>query len=144
VFIVSPPTRLAILAELIDTDNVLDALTCALFQSSFIPATNTTRAELDAAEADFSNYAAFSPVVWTGPFMDANNTAYILGGLIEFPAAAASPFVPNTIGGYYLFETTNLKGWERLTDPSTGLPTPIPIEDENDVALIIPRFSFGQ
>jgi hypothetical protein len=52
VFIVSPPTRLAILAELIDTDNVLDALTCALFQSSFIPATNTTLAELEAAEAD--------------------------------------------------------------------------------------------
>jgi hypothetical protein len=145
--IVVPATRLDIIEELIDTGNILDALTVGLFQQGYTPSINSTFAELEAVKANFTNYAVFTPVVWTGPYLDANKTAYALGGLIEFLAGPPTPpaeFVPNVIGGYYLYTGTTLKCVEEFTDATTGLPTPVPVSSEFGIVPVIPRFSFGQ
>jgi len=145
--IVIPGTRLDIVAELIDTGNILDALTVGLFLSTYTPSINSTFAELEAAKATFTGYAVVTPVVWTGPYLDANKTAYVLGGLIEIAAAAPTPpaeFVTNVIGGYYLYTGTTLRGVEQFTDAVTGSPTPVPVANENAMVPVVPRFSFGQ
>ena len=146
-FILSPAARMTLLDDAIAVGGVLNGLTCGLFQSFFQPGVNSTYDEFDAAKATFTGYAVITPITWSGPYQDANQTAYVLGGLRLFEAAAPTPpalFVANTIGGYYLYTGTDLIGFEVLDDPSTGLPAPIPIEDETDVAAVIPRFSFGQ
>ena len=145
--IILPGTRLDLVDEAIDTGNTLDALSCKLFKQGYTPSINSTLAELDAVEANFTGYAEFTPVVWSAAYLDANKTAYTLGGLIEFAAGPPTPpaaFVPNNIGGYYLYNGTTLKGVELFTNPSTGLAAPISVANENGLVPVIPRYSYGQ
>jgi len=144
VLIIPPAIRQAIVDAAVADATVLDGVTCGLFLSSYTPSMNSTFAELEAAKATFSGYAVFTPVVWSAAYLDANKTAYSLGGLIEFLAVAATPFVPNNIGGYYLYSGTSLRAVEQFTDPVSGLPTPVQVTFPGAIVPVIPRFSFGQ
>jgi len=142
--IIPPPFRQTILEALIAEDGPLDAVLVGLFQSSYTPSINSTYAELDAAKATFSGYAASAAVTWTGPYLDASKTAYVLGELIPFDATVVDPFVSNSIGGYYLYTATTLKGVEQFTDPITGNPAPVSMTFPGALCPVIPRFAFGQ
>ena len=142
--IVPPPIRKSIVDLITATGGPYETVTVGLFLSTYTPSVNSTYAELDAAKATFSGYAAEGPVVWEGPFIDANNVAYMLGQLINFVAVTATPFIPNLIGGYYLYTGTTLKGVESFTSPVTGLPTPVAVTAPDFIVPVIPRFSFGQ
>lgn len=142
--IIPPAIRELVVEWVVDTGGPLETVTVGLFQSTYTPSVNSTYAELLAAIATFSGYAAFTPVVWTGAFLDANKTAFMLGGLIEFASVTATPFVPNSIGGYYLYDGTTLLGVEQFTDPVTGLPTPVGVTAAGMLVPVLPRFSFGQ
>ncbi len=115
---------------------------CRLFKSTFTPTNNSTKADCDAAQCDFSGYAESATVVFTGPYDDGSGTIYALGGLIIF--AGTAPFtVPNAVGGYYLYRTTALVAVEQFLDPITNLPSPVTVDRALAECPVIPRVSFG-
>ena len=71
-----------------------------LYQSSFTPNALTTLAELTAAEADYTGYAAKTITAWNAAFYSA------LGGAIQMPLQQFQPTDPttvaNTIGGAWV------------------------------------------
>lgn len=145
--IIAPGSRLRSLSDLVAVGAELDGLFVGLFKAGFVPSLNMTFAQLEAVKADFTGYTVFTPVVWTGPFLDSSKTGYVLGGLIEFDCDAPVPpaeFVGNSIGGYYMYRGTELIGAEMFLDPSTGTPTPIPADAQDKMVPVIPRYSYGQ
>ena len=76
-----------------------------LFQSGSVTlGPLTTLVDLDAAEADYTGYAAQNIAAWTDPLLNGLGGASIEAGLLQF--AIAAPYtVPNMIQGWYLTET---------------------------------------
>ncbi len=135
-------SRLRIVNELVGAGHELDNLTCGLFLAGFVPAVTDNLTLVQASECNFSGYAQLGPVVWTGAYLDSFNNTYAVGQLFSFAAAFASPFVGNSVGGYFTFNGGNLRGSELLVGP-TGSPTPIPIVNQFNVASIIPKYYYG-
>jgi len=75
-----------------------------LFQSSLTPNVNTTKAELDAAEADFTGYAEITLTTWGAPYTSSAGGAAINSPCGQF-ATTDPTTVPNNIGGAWV-ETT--------------------------------------
>ena len=63
---------------------------------------NTVVADLDAAECDFSGYAPVNLTTWKGPYNADGGGQYVETGLVIFTASAGSPFLGNTVGGYWI------------------------------------------
>lgn len=126
---------LAILAELIDTGNLLDGVEVHLGKADIVPNRDTTIADLD--ECDFSGYLESAAVVWTDPFVNTANQAEIIGGLVTF--AANGDTVTNTAYTYFLTDTagTTLLWAERLATPKT-------FAADGDTLPILPRYTLGQ
>lgn len=72
-----------------------------LFQSSIIPTTATTLAELEAEEATFTGYAEKTLTTWGEPYTSPAGGASISSPLVQFQTA--SPYtVGNNIGGAWI------------------------------------------
>lgn len=72
-----------------------------LFKEGFIPTVNTTDADLDDEECDYTGYAAMTITAWQAPLLNPLGGASIDSGLKQF--AAAAPYtVGNSVGGYWL------------------------------------------
>jgi hypothetical protein len=72
-----------------------------LFQSSLVPNVNTTKAELDAAEADFSGYAEITLTAWGVPYTVAAGGAAINSPCGQFDTDDPTT-VTNNIGGAWV------------------------------------------
>lgn len=146
--VVCTGSRLRTLAAMIDDDGELDTVLVGLFRGNLTPQpTDTLDKYTDAAaEANFTGYARGGAITWTGPFLDVNEVAFVLGNVIEFPAAApgeGDEFVDNVVRGYFVYRGTDLIYAERFS-AADGSDAPQTIEDEHNVALCVPRFSWGQ
>lgn len=77
--------------------------TVHLFRAGeIVPGKNTTIEELEAAECDFSGYAPVTVTAWKGPYNAISGGQYIETGLIIFAGTSASPFVGNSVAGYWV------------------------------------------
>jgi hypothetical protein len=75
-----------------------------LFQNSITPTINTTIAELEAAEADFSGYSEKTITAFLAPYLGVTG-ANINSPLLQFDSA--TPFsVSNSIGGAWIEDST--------------------------------------
>lgn len=74
-----------------------------LFKDGFVPTVTTTKAELDAQEADFDGYTAGGETVaaWLSPLLDPAGGASIESGTVQFEWAHDTDDVTNLIGGWY-------------------------------------------
>lgn len=70
-----------------------------LYKSSFTPNVNSVEADFEAAEADFTGYAAVT-LTWGTAGRDANGNAISVSSRALFQATAGTP--ANTIGGCWL------------------------------------------
>ena len=93
-----PKTGQVWLAGLVQTAGV-NAVVKLYQQGLVTPTQDTTDTELDAAEADYSGYAAITVAAWNDPFLTA------LGAAINFPSIEFRPnaaTVSNVIGGAWI------------------------------------------
>jgi len=72
-----------------------------LFQTGFVPTPETVVADLDAAEADYTTYAAETITAFGDPILSIAGGAQITAPGVQF-TLAATPATPNTIGGYWI------------------------------------------
>jgi len=72
-----------------------------LFKSGLVPDKTTTLATLAANEADYTTYAAEVITAWLAPQLSDLGGAQITAPSVQF-VLAATPAVPNTIGGYWI------------------------------------------
>lgn len=72
-----------------------------LFKSGFSPDPDTVLADLEAEEADYSTYAPNTVTAFGAPYAPVGGGAAITAPTEQF-TLAATPAVPNTIGGYWL------------------------------------------
>lgn len=101
------------------------------------PAMDLTIAELDAAECNFSGYAATKVVAWTGPYNYPGGGAYHESGLVIFDGEDATPFVGNTVGGYWVEDAGGAL-------VSVGkLDSPVPIAASGDVVQLVIQLPQG-
>lgn len=76
----------------------------SLFKWSFVPGVSTTKAELEANECDFTDYATKVIAAWTGPVL-----APVSGYQINAPVqtwTVVTATVGNTVGGYWIEDAT--------------------------------------
>ena len=78
----------------------------SLYQTgSVVLSPTTTKAELEAAEADYTGYATQTVTAWMAPLLNPLGGASIDSGLKQF--AIASPYtVSNVIQGWWLEDST--------------------------------------
>jgi hypothetical protein len=82
-----------------------------LFKSPLIPTRFTTKDQLVAAECDFSGYTAggYSVTAWLGPTNNPQGGALINTpsiNVIGIQPEDPDPFVPNTVGGFWIEDTS--------------------------------------
>jgi hypothetical protein len=101
-------------------------------QGELTPSINTSAADCDAAECDFSGYAAKSLVAFSAPFNPPGGGGRIFTGLLQWVCTGAG--VENMVGGYYILDAdSNLVLVGTLDDPwpmaafEDGLPIDIGI-----------------
>lgn len=83
------------------TQSALALSVVRLYQSFFTPNVNTTLAELEAAEADFSGYVAETLTAWNDPMLSPGGGASIASEYVQFQTADPV-VVPNDIGGAWI------------------------------------------
>jgi len=97
-----PLTATLWLAALVQT--ALAGSKMRLFQNSIVPTINTTIAELEAAEADFTGYTEETMAAFFAPYLGTTG-ANINSPLVQFDSAA--PYtVTNVIGGAWIEDST--------------------------------------
>jgi hypothetical protein len=102
------------------------------------PSMDLTLAELSAASCDFTGYASKTVTVWTGPFNWLGGGSYLDSGLVTWVATAATPFVDNNVGGYWVSD----EGGEFLIAVGQ-LPSAVPIAKEDDVLKLVIQIPYG-
>jgi len=95
------------------------------FKSPLIPNVNTTRAELIAAECDYSGYPAggYTVTAFTGPTYPNAGGAQIQSPLVNFAYISADPApeVANDVGGYWYDDTDDLPRVVAVFAPSRSV-----------------------
>lgn len=102
--IIYPNSGALWLAAVVQT--ALAASVLHLYQAgSVVLSVATTKTELTAAEADYTGYSDQTITTWFDPLLNPAGGASIESGLKQF--AIASPYtVPNTIGGWWIEDST--------------------------------------
>lgn len=95
-----------------------------LFKSTLIPTPATTKAELVAAEADYTDYPAGGETItaWLDPVLNPAGGASISAPTVQFDVTTDPPPVTNLIGGAWLEDAA---GKVRMVMPFAA---PIPME----------------
>lgn len=93
-------------ANLIQTQ--LAASKVRLFKADWSPSIFSLPADFAANEATYSGYPAggLTVATWSEPLYDPAGGASIMSGLLNFAVVTASPIVGNTIGGWWLLDST--------------------------------------
>jgi hypothetical protein len=109
-----------------------------LFKQDMDPTPDTTLAQLDAAQADFTGYAESTAIVWSNAYTNSIDQAVIVGDTKVFAATGST--TTNTIYGYYVVDSagTKLLYAEKF---ETG---PIPVLEVGHAVPVVPIFTFGQ
>lgn len=89
-----------------------------LYKSSLVPTPATLVAELDAAEADYDDYAPITIAAWAGPILAPGSGYEILSPAILFSTGVTDPVVPNTIGGFWLEDAAGVVRMVGIFDPA--------------------------
>jgi hypothetical protein len=124
-------TKECAVAKAKDIQTALATSKLRLFKApDLVPTTFTTRAELEAAECDFSGYTAggYPLPVWTGPANNPGGGQALTSPLIH-PAVdgAADPIIPNSVGGWWVEDKTAVSPQVRVVgvfDPPRSMSTP--------------------
>ena len=85
--------------------------------SPFVPSSQATIAGLETGEADFSGYAAGGVALTVQPPVLLSTGCVGSVNPISFIATVTSPFVANTITGYWVDDGTNVILMEALPNP---------------------------
>lgn len=105
---------------------------CKLFQEGLSPTPDTPLADFDAAEADFSGYAASDTITWNAPVREGAFTEQ-LESSITCPFTQDATTTVNTIAGYYL-----TSGDDTVLIGSRLFDTPIPMGNVGDNITVVP------
>ena len=89
-----------------------------LFKDSLVPTPSTTKAELEAAEADYDAYASETITAWNNPILAPGSGYEILSPLVLFEVGAVDPVVGNDIGGFWLEDASGDVRMVGTFDPS--------------------------
>jgi hypothetical protein len=101
------------------------------YQATFTPSPNSLLADFVAAECDYSGYTAGGETItaFGAPYLDPSGGATIAAPSIQFQGAAATPFVTNGIGGFWIETSTGalVTYWPlpapiNITSPDSGVP----------------------
>lgn len=74
---------------------------CKLFKEGLTPNPDTPLADFDAAECDFSGYAASDTITWNAPVREGSWSEQ-LESSITCPFTQTATTTVNSVGGYYL------------------------------------------
>jgi hypothetical protein len=78
----------------------------SLFKSSLAPTPSTSKAEYEAMEADYDDYAPITMSTWHDPIL-APGSGYMIGSpLVQFEVGDTDPTTPNLIGGCWVEDAT--------------------------------------
>lgn len=96
-----------VVAGLVQTGLALSKL--HLFKDGLIPTQNTTKAEFDAAEADYDGYTPTGETVtaFLDPLVLAGGGAEIESGTTQFAYVDGMTHVTNIVKGWYLTDATD-------------------------------------
>lgn len=75
-----------------------------LFKSSLTPTGSTTKAEFQAAEADYDDYAPITMAAWQEPILSPGSGYMIASPLVQFNVGVVDPVVGNVIGGWFMLD----------------------------------------
>lgn len=107
-----------------------------LFKFGLVPTRSTVVADLDAAEADYDDYAPATITAWLPPVATPGGGTQISAPTVQFDISA-DQVVPNTIGGY----------WVELAGGSVVMirqfDTPVPMVNAGDYVQISPTIQRG-
>lgn len=131
--LMSKARRLAYLTDL-QTDE-LNALEIHLIQTDLPPLEETTLADLEAEEADFSGYAAKTAVDMDGPLVDDSGRVKLISPNQLFTHNGGG--TANTIYGYYVTNAGNtvLEFWEKFETPQAMV-------NNGDACSFVARFGY--
>jgi len=95
-----------------------------LFKNNFSPTPDSVAG--DFTECDFSGYAPINMSAFGTAYIDSISGQYVADSVAKtFLATSASPFVANTVYGYFITDGTglNLLGFEKFATP---IPVAVP------------------
>jgi len=96
----------------------------SLFQSSIGPISpSVTKAILEAAEADYDDYAPITITAWEGPILAPGSGYEIIAPLVLFEVGAVDPATPNSIGGFWLEDAAGVVRLVGIFDPALPMQT---------------------
>jgi len=105
---------------------------CKLFQVGLSPNPDTPLADFDAAEADFSGYAASDTITWNAPVRE-GAWGEQLESSITCPFTQTATTTVNTVAGYYL-----TSGDDTILIGSRLFDSPIAMANVGDNITIVP------
>jgi hypothetical protein len=106
-----------------------------LFKADYVPTVNTVLADLEANEADYSDYAPQTITAWLPPSSSVFGGAQILAPTVQFLCVDAQA-VENAIGGYWIETATGDVVLIRQFD------SPVAMVSNGDVVQITPVYVF--
>ena len=104
-----------------------------LFKSGFVPTVDTVVADLDAQECDYDTYAPETITAWLAPVRSVLGGWQITAPTEQF-TLAATPAVPNTVGGYWI----ELAGGDVFL--IRQFDGPVPMVNAGDFVQITPTY----
>ncbi len=104
-----------------------------LYQNNLTPTVNTNLADLE--EATFSGYAFAAIAAWNPVYVDPQNLATVLGGLVTFVQTADT--ITNTIYGAFYLDGGGALIW------AYRFPSPVPMPGAGSTLPIVPKYQFG-
>jgi len=122
----------------------LAASVLSLFKEDISVTTNTTKAELEAIEADYDGYLAKTIAAWLEPYLDPEGGASVDSGEQVLYWTLDTDAIENQIYGFWL-ETAGgvVVVIGRFVDDQ-GQPAPIPMVQEGNAVPLTIRLVYGR
>lgn len=116
----------ACLQNATERQTALAASVAHLFKSSLVPTSSSTKAELTAAECDWTGYATKALAAWLGPILAPGSGYEIIMPLVLWDTGAADPAVGNDVGGAWIEDAAGKVRMVAVFD------TPMPMQVAHD------------
>lgn len=110
-----------------------------LFQSTLVPDTSTTLAQLQAEEADYDGYAPITVAAWLGAIMSAAGGASIQAPTVQFEYVDGVNHTGNIIGGFWLETAAGVL----VAIGTFDTPIPMQMNDQGIPLDVLLRFPTG-
>ena len=122
----------------------LAASVLSLFKEDIAITTNTTKAELEAIEADYDGYLPKTIAAWLEPYLDPEGGASIDSGEQVFYWTFDTDSIQNQIYGFWVeLAAGTVVVIGRFVDDQ-GQPDPIPMVQEGNAVPLTIRLVYGR